>query len=456
MSTLYYILREISMKKKIFSIIFTFIVIASVCLPAFKTSAYEISQFNISANAAMLVSMDTGEVLYEKNRYEKVYPASITKIMTAIVMLESDKYNPDAKITMTKEILDLTLGTGSAISHLKDGEIITHFDLLHLLLVSSSGDCALLVADFFGNGIQNFVTMMNEKAKQLGMENTVFLNPTGLHEDGHYTTAQDIYTMTSYALQNKTIKDACGISRYKLPPTNLSPERTFSTTNFLQDTTTNYYYRYASGVKTGFTDEAGRCVVSTASYNGYNYMCIVMGCKNDPTRRHEFAESAEFYRWAFNNFSFKEIANSESPVCEIPVNLSLDTDFVPLYVEKSFVSILPNDADTSTIVLDYHFESESVDAPIKKGDVIGTADVIFAENVLGTVNLVAGNDVASSPLLVAVEFFKNIITSIYVKIIFAVIVALIIIYIIICIVMNMGRKNKRRVKYIPYDERKEK
>ena len=115
---------------------------------------------------------------------------------------------------------------------------------------------------------------------------------------------------------------------------------------------------------------------------------------------------------------------------------------------------MPNDADTSTIVLEYHFESESVDAPIKKGDVIGTADVIYAENVLGTVNLVAGNDVDSSALLVAVEFFKDIITSVYVKIIFAVIVALIVVYILVCIAMNMGRKKKRRVKYIPYDDKK--
>ncbi len=444
------------MKKKIFSIIFTIIVLIGTCFPVLNASAYEISQFNISAKAVMLVSMDTGEVLYEKNRYEKIYPGSISSIMTVVLMLESEKYKPDAKIVMSEKILDLTLGTGSAVSHLKAGEEITHLDLVHLLMVSSKGDCALLAADYFGGGIDNFVSLMNKKAEELGMKNTHFTNPIGLHDENHYTTVEDIYLLTSYALQNKTIKSASEISRYKLPATNLSPERTFSTTNFLQDTTTNYYYRYAKGVKTGFTDEAGRCVVSTASYNGYNYMCIVMGCKNDPNKRHEFAETAELYRWAFNSFSFKEIATLDEPVCEIPVELSFDTDFVPLYVEKSFVSILPNDADTSTIVLDYHFSEESVDAPIKKGEVLGTADVIFAEKVIGKVNLVAGNDVSSSTLLVGVDFFKDIVTSVYVKIIFAVLVALIIVYIIICTVMNMGRKNKRKVKYIPYDERKEK
>ena len=443
------------MKKTIFSIIFTIIIILSSIFVPFTVGAYEVTEFEVTADAGALISLDTGEFLYEKNLDKKIYPAAITNIMTAVIVLESEKYADSNTITMTEEALNEILGTGCAVSHLKAGEIITHLDLVHLITVTSCGDCSLLAAKYFGGSVKGFVKMMNEKAKELGLENTHFTNPLGLHDDDHYTTVNDIYKLSTYALKNKTFKTASETSRYKLGATNMSNGRTYTTTNFLQDTTTAYYYRYAKGIKTGFTDEAGRCVVSTASYNGYNYMCILMGCKNNPNKRQEFIQSANLYRWAFNNFSFKEIAHPENPVCEIPVNYSMDTDFVPLYVENGFISILPNDADTSTIIMDYHFKEESVDAPIKKGEILGTADVIYAERVIGKVNLVAGNDVSSNWMLVTFGFFEAVITSVYVKIIFAVVLAAIIVFIIVCIVMNLDRKRKKELKFIPYNPDKE-
>ncbi|MBQ8649189.1 MAG: hypothetical protein IJ470_03880 [Clostridia bacterium] len=180
-----------------------------------------------------------------------------------------------------------------------------------------------------------------------------------------------------------------------------------------------------------------------------------MGCPNSLEKRYEFTSSANLYRWAFNNFSFKEVANSENPVCEIPVNLSLDTDFVPLYIEKGFIAVLPNEADQSTIIIDTHLKSESVNAPIKKGDILGTADIIYAEEVIGTVNLVAGNDVEASKMLVVWDVIKRTLTSVYVKLLLVIAVIAVIIFIIICIRLNINRLRKRRVKYIPYkDEEK--
>ncbi len=437
------------MVKKIFSIIFICFFTFLCILNPITASAYEVTGFDITAKAGMLVSLDTGEILYENNINQKVYPASITKIMTAVLMLESDKFHPDAKVKINKACLDVVLGTGLSVSLLEEGEEFTQRDLLYTVLLSSYGDCTYLAAEIFGGSYDNFVKMMNDKAKELGLTGTHYSNPVGLHEEETYTTVMDTYILTKYALQFELFKTVTSASRYRFTTTK-GTTRTLSTTNFLLDKATNYWYQYASGVKTGYTDVAGRCLVSTASYNGYNYMCIVFGCTNSPSKRYDFYESKELYRWAFNNFSYKEVADSDEPVCEIPVELSMDTDFVPLYFKKPFVTILPNGADQSTLVVKTNFNSQKVDAPIKKGDVLGYAEVYYAEKVIGKVDLVAGNDVEKSDLLVVMRYIKSFFTSSYMKIIYIVIILAIIIFIFICFYMNRGRK-KRKVKYIPYN-----
>lgn len=440
------------MLKKLFLIFFTFLIAFSVFVVPLSVSAYEVTGFDINAKAGMLISLDTGKVLYENNIDEKVYPASITKIMTTLLILESEKYDPEAKISMTKNALDLVLGTGSTVSNMKEGEEFTQLDLVHLVLMASFGDTTYLAAEYYGGSIENFVSLMNQKAAELGLENTHYSNPVGLHDDENYTTVRDIYTLTKYALKNETFKEVCQKPRYTLS-TNLTPSRTISTTNYLQDSSTNLYYQYAHGVKTGFTDEAGRCLVSTASYNGYNYMCILMGCPNDG-RGHQFKDSANLYRWAFNNFSFKEVASSDEPVCEIPLELSLSTDFVPLYFKEPFITVLPNEANDSTFVIKEKLISETVEAPIKKGQKLGTADIIYAEEVIGTVDLVAGEDIESSVILVIAKHIKGFFTSVYMKIFIVVIILAILIFILMCIRLNINKFKKRKVRYIPYEKEK--
>ena len=449
------------MKNKLFSIILVIFVLVSVFCPA--VYAYEPTGIEIGARNAMLISMDTGQILYTKGpigkddsdvESAKVYPASITKIMTAILMFESEKFNPDNKIAMTAEVLKLISGTGSAVSNLKAGEIITERDLAYYVLMSSSGDCAYLAAMHYAGSIENFVDLMNKKAKDLGLKGTHYANPIGLHDEQNYTTVWDTYILTEYALKNKLFKEICESKRYTVKATNMSPEKTLSTTNFLQDSNTNYYYTYAKGVKTGFTDEAGRCLVSTASYNGYNYMCILFGCPVDRTKRHEFVYSKDLYRWAFNTFEFKNIADTSTPLCEVTVNNSLDRDFVPVYVENSFVTVMPVEADESTLEIKKEFSKESYDAPIKKGDILGTATFSYAGEVIGKVNLVAGEDVEQSTLLYLTGKVKTFFSSSYMKIVYIFIAVIIVGFIVAIIIMNIKPK-KRKVKYLPYDKRKE-
>lgn len=441
------------MLKRIVSVFFTILVCISVCGTAL---AYEPNGFSVTAGAGMLVSLDTGEVLFEKNIDAKMYPASLTKIMTVTLMLESSRYDPEGRLTMTAEVDRYITGTGSAVSNLKVGEEFRQIDLVHLVLMSSYGDCAYLAALFYGDTVEQFVSMMNEKAAELGLSGTHYSNPVGLHDEGTYTTVRDVRTLTEYALKNETFASVCQTVRYKMPATNLSGERTLSTTNYLIDSNTNYYYAYAQGVKTGFTDEAGRCLVSTASYNGYRYLCILMKCPTNTGRREEFYESAQLYRWAFSNFEYKQVADSVNPVCEVAVELSFDTDHLPLYIENGFVTILPADADTSTVKIVPHPYAETVDAPIQKGDVLGEADVVYAEQVLGTVKLVAADSVKQSRLLLILRAVKRFFVSDGMKIVYALIAAAILVFLFMVIRLNTGRGSKRRVKYIPYSEEKEK
>jgi len=449
------------MVKKFFSIIFTIFLLAGIMSPAFTASAYEVTGFDISAQYGMLASLDTDEIIYENNIDAKLYPASITKIMTAIIILESEKYNPQAKITMTREILDMVLGTGSAVSNIREGETFYQKDLMYLILMSSAGDCTYLAAQHFGGSVDNFVKLMNDKAAELGLNNTHYTNPVGLHDAENYTTVRDIFTLTKYALKNKTFKEICETSRYTMPATNYSGERTLTSTNELQNSNNANYYQYAKGVKTGFTDEAGRCLVSTASYGGYSYICILMKCPNDGTGKH-FKDSVELYRWAFNNFSFKEVADSTDPVCEIPLELSLDTDFVPLYFKKPFITVLPNEADDSTIKVVPILKKDAtknlicVEAPVKKGDVLGVAEVYYAERLIGTVDLVAGEDVPASKLLVGVKKVKGFLSSSYMKIFYIVVGIAVLIFLILVIRLNMALIKKRKVKYIPLKKREKK
>ncbi len=437
------------MVKKIFSLSFISFFAFLIFLSPITASAYEPTGIDLTAKSAMVVSLDTDEILFEKNIDDKVYPASITKIMTAVLMLESNKFDPKAKVKINKACLDVVLGTGLSVSLLEEGEELTQLDLLYTVLLSSYGDCTYLAAEIFGESYENFVKMMNDKAEELGLNGTHYSNPVGLHEEQTYTTARDTYKLTKYALRHELFKTATSQSRYHFT-TSKGTERNLATTNFLLDKNTNYWYQYASGVKTGYTDVAGRCLVSTASYNNYNYMCIVFGCTNSPSKRYDFLETKELYRWAFNNFSYKEVANSDEPVCEIPVELSSETDFVSLYFKEPFVTILPNGADQSTFRIKNNLKGESVDAPIKKGDILGEAEVYYAERLIGKVDLVAGNNVEKNEILAIIRHIKNFFSSDYMKIVYTVLIIIAVGFILICIIINLPKK-KRKVRYIPYE-----
>ncbi len=442
------------MKKRIFSL---FLIICLLITGSFGAKAFEITAFEIPAQSAVLYSLDTKEFIYTKNIDEKVYPASMVQLMAAVVVLENVSNIEEYEITMTDNAYNEILGTGAAIIHLKVGEKLKCKDALAAMLISSAGDAIYALCEAVGGSIDGFVDMMNKKAGEMGLSGTHYANPIGLHDENNYTTVRDIVTLTEYAIEKYPIfAELTSKSRYAVPATNMSNARTLVTTNLMVDSSTNYFYSYCTGTKTGFTDEAGRCLTATAEYKGYRYLAVLMNCPTVDGKRTEFTTAKEMFRWVFNNFEYKAVLDTAVPVAEMKVRLSMDYDYVSLYPEKQLTSILPKDADSSTVIIRPNLSSEAAKAPIKKGQVLGTAEVVYAETVIGTVNLVAGNDISSNAFLVFFDVLRIIFTSLAFKIIFAIIIFAAILFAAYIYVVNFrGRKKGRKVRYIPYDEEKE-
>ena len=430
------------MVKKIFCVFFAILIlIVGICPSA---SAYTPSDFEVESEAAYVASLDTGAVLYEKNSNQKVYPAALTNIMTAVLLCENVEDLPGTVLTVPEEAFTLLLGTGAAITGLKPDEQVTANDMLHAVILNAAPDSAITIAYHVSGGIPQFVELMNKKAKALGMKNTHFNNVSGLDDPNHYTTAKDIHTLSAYAANIAAIKEAAKLKRYTIPKTNKSAERILSTSNYIIDIATNYYYKYATGFKTGYTDNAGRCLVATASYEGYSYICVLMKAPNKVGNRAEFKDAANIFRWAFTGFEYKTVVRTDELIGEIPVELAWDIDHITLYPEKDVSALLPKEADSSTITTEFDFDiKKSIDAPIKKGQKIGTGTIFYAGEKLGKVNIIAGESVKRNAYLGFARLLRNIFTSTLFRALL-IIAALIVLGFILFVIYINSKKRRRK------------
>ncbi len=407
------------------------------------------------SKAIYLLNLDTDTLVYEKKSTQRMYPASTTKIMTYIVTVEHVTDLKGTTVVVDPEILDLLSGTGSSLSGLEyfSGKSVTVYDLLNCLMIKSGNDAALLLANFVGNGdIQAFVDMMNEKAKELGCKDTHFMNPHGLHDEDHYTTARDLALITRYA---QTLPEFNEITNTVSAYLSIDTEKEYPliTTNYLIDETHggDYYYEFTKGIKTGTTDEAGYCLVSTASNNGYTYLCIALGAPSVNAEGAEIetngamTDTKALYQWAFDNFELKSVIDEQTPVCEIPVDLAWDQDTVQLVPQGSFSALLPKDIESSSMDIVTNIP-DSLTAPVLEGNIVGTATISYANQELTKVNLIAAETVERSKMLYFLDSVKKILKSKWMILAIGIVVVLFVIYLLVTLIYNSKKKKNKAMK----------
>ena len=350
---------------------------------------------DLNAKAAILIDLKTGNVLFEKNATKKVYPASTTKIMTALIALEKVKAGElslEQPITFT-ESANATMDIDGSNIALKVGEQMTLGDLLKGLLIASGNDAAAIIAEYIGNGnIDNFVVLMNEKANSLGLKGTHFKNPHGLHHEENYTTAYDMALIAKEAMKNETFRSIVECAHIRLAATNMQEERYYINTNNLVSRMRYpyYFYEYATGIKTGSTDKAGYCLVSSAKKDSKEFIAAVFGADGVGESH---TDSKNLLEYGMQNFTAIRFAKVDDIYGETAVKQAANgQDHVLLSARDNLDILFPKGTNKSEVEVVCDIP-EKVYAPIKKGQVIGKANFVHNSKIIGSVDLVATSDI---------------------------------------------------------------
>ncbi len=397
---------------------------------------------SVSAKASILVNAETGEIIHADNETEKEYPASTTKIMTALLVLEN--CNLDDTVTMTED--DFNLSDGASTSGLQVGEEITIENLLYCLLLPSGNEAANALARVTGGSVEDFVQMMNDRATELGCVNTHFTNANGLHDDDHYTCAYDLYLIAQQAMQYDTFATIVNTAQKKLPATNMNEERVIYTTNdLILSSSSSIYYDNCYGIKTGHTSEAGYCLVSYATKGSCSYYSVVLGAEAGTEYAGSFTETKSLFEWAFDNFSLTTATEAGAAVTECTVRLGKGTDHVTLVTADNVTVLIPDDADIEDLTVEINVD-DSYDAPIAKGETLGTVTYSYEGMECATADLIALSEVKRSAILYLFDQIANFFRLTAVRVIIIGIILVFVIYVILSVIAGRNRRNKQREK----------
>ncbi|MCR5825072.1 MAG: D-alanyl-D-alanine carboxypeptidase [Oscillospiraceae bacterium] len=391
--------------KRFFSFFFAVTLVLSLLTPA-----YAADDFEVDARAALLIDVGSGEVLYEKNCHEQNYPASVTKVMTALLTLDAVHAGT---LSFTQEITAQEsayegLAPDGSTANIKAGEVMTVENLLNCLLIVSANEAAHILAEAVSGSIPAFVEQMNRRAEALGCSDTHFANPSGLHNEEHYTSAWDIYLITAEALKYEEFSTIVARKAYTVPATNVSKERSLHSTNYLISTWRTgwpgYYSDEARGIKTGSTPEAGYCLVANAVRAKRQLITVVLGAErvkreDGVIETRSFSETLRLFSHGFDDFKSMDLIDTSEFVCEVPVALSSEANYVVVHPGEELRRMVPVELTLDALERDIRLSSEIVDAPIAEGDTLGTMTVSYHGVDYGTVPLIALNDVSASRIL---------------------------------------------------------
>ena len=390
------------MKKVKYALIFFITVILFQYILITTSFATDKNNISISSPACVLIESSSGTILYEKNSNEVRYPASTTKIMTAIIVLEKCELTDMAKVSHNAVF---SIPPDYVTARLVEGENLSVEDLLNALLVLSANDAAIVLAEHISGSVANFSDLMNEKAKELGCKNTNFVNPNGIHNKNHYSTAYDLALITQYAMKNNAFRDFVKKTKFTLPATDKykKTDRSFTTTNDLLVKNTsklksNYYYPDAIGVKTGYTGEAGNCLVASARRDNMEVISVVLG--GDFTKdglSEKFLDSISLLDYGFNNYSIKNIYEKNAIFKEIEVpGATKESKNLKILVKDGIGVLTENSTDFAD--LEPEVSIDKLKTPISAGSTVGKISYSINGKTYSS-DLIAESDVISSNLL---------------------------------------------------------
>ena len=375
---------------------------------AFSAAAgWEPPEGAVNAEAVVLYNVDTDTVVYEKNAHEERAAASLTKMMTGLLLAESGE---DLSQTFTipeglAAEFDRIQAENGSDADLKIGETVTLESLLYACLLPSGNDAASAIAYYLGNGdMQAFFDKMNARAAELGCENTNFTCAHGLYglEYGNHSTAWDMFLIARAFRENDLLMEVVTQTGYWMPLTNLHTEAKSAdapagaayyvgTTNVMQLPDQALYRPYIRGIKTGFTDEAGRCFASSAESGGMTWLMVVMGAPIQLAEdgfNYAFHTTADLYDWALVNFWPVELPNTETPVASVPVKWCAESETVSLYAASTLTTLQCADSTVEVVAEEL---PQTLEAPVEAGQAAGRAAVYVDGERVGTVELVTGS-----------------------------------------------------------------
>lgn len=388
--------------KKIFIIIALILVIVSVSNYSF--ASVNESDLNITSESALLIEPSTGKILYGKNEKERRFPASTTKILTAILTIEN--CNLEDKVIVDYDSIAM-VPSGYSVATLQVGEELTIKQLLQVLLIHSANDAANVLAKHVSGSIDSFATMMNAKAYEIGCKDSHFLNPSGKHDDNHYTTAYDLALIMNYCMKNSTFKELASSKSCVIPQTNKYEERIFTNTNELlkkdtREIESNYYYPYAVAGKTGYTAQAKNCLVSVASKDNLDLICVILGAgqtSNGLSAR--FLETKKIFEYGYNTYTTKKLRQKGAIAKQIEIpNATKETKNLDLLLTNDITTLVKqekmNDEIEPEIIL-----NDNLSAPIEQGATIGKIKY-NVEGIDYTSDLIASHSVEKSSFVLIV------------------------------------------------------
>lgn len=402
---------------------------------------------DLVGETAVLIDGATGEVLYDKDMHKQMYPASTTKVITAILTLENCDLNEIVTIDSETPFTE-----GSRI-YLLEGEQITVEQLLYALLLESANDAAVALAKHISGDVEKFAALMNEKATQLGAMNTNFVNPNGLPNGQHVTTAYDLAMIAKYAMKNQKFREIVSTSDvYHIPATGIQEDRYFRIGNrLLWDTKKtllyngNYIapkYEYATGVKTGYTVAAGSCLIASAKKDGREVISVVL--KSDPNNL--YLDSIKLLEHGLNDYKNITLVK-KGEIKGSAVLKGGETDALEAAVSQDILKTVPVDYDEALIETKVEI-AEEVTAPVIAGDIIGNISFYNNGILWGQTNLVAAQNVDESMIAAAVIKTGNFFSSLKAASLIVIILALG--YMAFVISSNINRKRRRRIRKEKY------